>query len=123
MNLLSINSLTNTNFNYKTMENFGSYLISHPILALLLFMIFLFAILIGGLIYAGHIELLVDLHKEYDTKYKVLKIFVPICPVSAVNFQKIKDRFAELEKYACRDKERIDVLYRQFENRFHQFFN
>jgi hypothetical protein len=100
------------------METLAQFLIEHFWLVLLLFGIILSAILIGGFIYEGRKEL----RENYDTKYKILKLAVLYCEINAVNFQKIKDRFAELEKFGCRDKERIDVLQGQFEARFTQFF-
>ncbi len=101
------------------MEKLAYYLFSHPAVMLLVFAGVMSFIIIIGLWLAGREQL----KEDYDLKYRMLKCGVSGCEVTKVNFEKIKERFAELELFGCRDKERLDVLQREFEQRFEDYFD
>lgn len=61
-----------------------------------------------------------QLEKDYTQDYDKLARDVNDFKVCRRNYIALRRRFAEIRRYACRDKERIDVLNRQFKKRFHE---
>lgn len=56
--------------------------------------------------------------KDYQKDYEELVKMVREYKVTRRNKAIIRQRFALIRLYCCRDKERLDVLYREFYNRF-----
>ena len=56
--------------------------------------------------------------KDYEEEYDKLEELVKNSPTYMAYYEKIRDGFIRIKKYKCRDKEKIDVLERQFHNRF-----
>ena len=75
------------------------------------------AVIFFGIRAAGREQLL----KDYDTHYRILKIAIPRCEVTKVNYDKIRMRFEEISKFACRDKEKLAVIEAEFYKRFAQY--
>jgi len=80
-------------------------------IGLLLALPFVVAIVIREI---GRRALLKDYEKEYDKLEKLVKN----SPTYMEFYERIRDGFIRIKKYKCRDKEKIDVLERQFHNRF-----
>ena len=75
---------------------------------------FLIAIIIRSV---GKKTLLRDYEKDYDN----LLHYVRDCPINGGNFIFISTKFVLIERYKCRDREKLDVLKRQFQERFSAF--
>lgn len=60
------------------------------------------------------------LQRDYDREYAELERLVKNkrFPTYMETYNLIRDRFIRIKKYKCRDKEKIDVLERQFFKRF-----
>ena len=56
--------------------------------------------------------------KDYEEEYDKLEELVKNSPTYMEFYERIRDGFIRIKKYKCRDKEKIDVLERQFHNRF-----
>lgn len=75
---------------------------------------FLIAIIMRGI---GRRTLL----KDYERDYNNLVHYVRECPINSPNFTFISKKFEIIERYKCRDRERLDVLKREFYQRFGGF--
>jgi len=58
------------------------------------------------------------LQKDYERDYRELYHAVHDFLVTSRNYTVIRKRFTCINRYSCRNKEMLDVLYRQFLNKF-----
>ena len=58
------------------------------------------------------------LEKDYEREYNDLVHAVHDFLVTSRNYTVIRKRFTCINRYSCRNKEMLDVLYRQFLNKF-----
>jgi len=84
---------------------------------LILTIVIIAAVIFFGIKAAGREQLL----RDYDTQYRILKICIPGCELSKVNYDKIRLRFEEISKFACKNTEKLSVLEAEFYKRFAQF--
>lgn len=84
---------------------------------LILTIVIIAAVIFFGIKAAGKHQLMID----YDTQYRILKICIPGCEVNEVNYKKIRLRFEEISKFACKNKEKLAVLEAEFYKRFAQY--
>jgi len=65
-------------------------------------------------------------HKEYDRKFSYLEMAVKSCEINHVNYRTIKELFHEIRLYEeagdSWEKEKLDVLWREFHNKFDVMF-
>lgn len=71
----------------------------------------LFAIIIR---HVGKKTLLKDYGRDYDN----LVHYVRECPINGANFEFTTRKFDEIWRYKCKDREKLDVLKREFYERF-----
>jgi hypothetical protein len=58
------------------------------------------------------------IYKDYEVDYARLVNMVRTYKVTNHNKAIIKQRFGQIRLYKCRDKEQLDVLWREFHKRF-----
>lgn len=56
--------------------------------------------------------------QTYEIMYDYLEMIVKNDPVNETTYNRACKMFNDLADYSCRDKEKLDVLYRQFERKY-----
>ena len=59
--------------------------------------------------------------KDYEQEYKTLDRMVHKYHMNQHNYTRIKHKFTAIKKYSCRDRERLDVLNREFKSKYKSF--
>jgi len=59
--------------------------------------------------------------KDYEQDYRTLDRMVHKYHVNLHNYTRIKHKFIAIKKYSCRDKEKLDVLSREFKSKYKLF--
>ena len=81
---------------------------------MMLLAVLLAAIIIGFLWRWGTSEI----RRDYEHLYYQLKLYVENCKVNAETKAIIALAFKEINKFKCRNNEKLDVLYRQYKRKF-----
>jgi len=64
-----------------------------------------------------------EIRKDYERDFAKLEQMVKQYKVNEHNFAVIENKFTAIEKYRCRDNERLDVLERKFYFKFKRILN
>jgi hypothetical protein len=56
--------------------------------------------------------------EEYEKQYNYIELFLRECKCDLASFHELRRLFADIERYSCKNREKISVLKYQFLNKF-----